>query len=229
MSKIFQDISVYSPLLPIFFFLLFFARNNRKDIWVVFIYSLFAFITDRLLLNFKSSEYPRLSFSILSLFTIIEFTLFTIFIYFSLRSRKIKSSILIVSAIFVFFSIIFYFLKLGNEKFDSVSASIEAILILAFCILFLFDNINTEPSFIYEKYEFWIIVGMLIYLGGVLFLFIFSSSFTKDEKNIYWNINYSLNIIKNILFAIAFFMKKETTNNLTMQNRYNIWEKQRYN
>jgi len=222
MSKIFQDISVYSPLLPIFFFLLFFARNNRKDIWVVFIYSLFAFITDRLLLNFKSSEYPRLSFSILSLFTIIEFTLFTIFIYFSLRSRKIKSSILIVSAIFVFFSIIFYFLKLGNEKFDSVSASIEAILILAFCILFLFDNINKEPSFIYEKYEFWIIVGMLIYLGGVLFLFIFSSSFTKDEKNIYWNINYSLNIIKNILFAIAFFMKKETTNNLTMQNRYNI-------
>jgi hypothetical protein len=222
MSKIFQDISVYSPLLPICFFLLFFVKNNKRDIWVIFIYSLFAFITDRLLLNFKSSEYPRLSFSILSLFTIIEFTLFTIFIYFSLRSRKIKSSILIVSAIFVFFSIIFYFLKLGNEKFDSVSASIEAILILAFCILFLFDNINTEPSFIYEKYEFWIIVGMLIYLGGVLFLFIFSSSFTKDEKNIYWNINYSLNILKNILFAIAFFMKKETTNNLTMQNRYNI-------
>jgi hypothetical protein len=222
MSKIFQDISVYSPLLPICFFLLFFVRNNRKDIWVVFIYSLFAFTTDRLLLNFKSSEYPRLSFSILSLFTIIEFTLFTIFINFSLRSRKIKSSILIVSSFFVFFSIVFYFLKLGNEKFDSVSASIEAILILAFCILFLFDNINTEPSFIYEKYEFWIIVGMLIYLGGVLFLFIFSSSFTKDEKNIYWNINYSLNILKNILFAIAFFMKKEATNNLTMQNRYNI-------
>lgn len=223
MKELLTYLSYTSHLLPAIFFFLFLRRNKKKELRVVFLYIIIAFITDTTLLNFNAKLFPVLNFTVLSVFTFLEFLLLTTFIYLSLSTNFFKKIILASGAVFMLFCISHYFFKLGNQKFDTLPASIESLLVLIFCILYFIDNVNqNKDSFLYENYQFWIIVGILLYLAGTLFLFIFSSSFTASEMHTFWNINYFLNILKNLLFAIAFFMKKETTNNLTMQNRYNI-------
>jgi hypothetical protein len=127
------------------------------------------------------------------------------------------------SILFIIFSIGHYWLNVGKQNFDSLPASVEAILIVFFCILYLFEQINTpEVMLVYESYKFWVIIGFLIYLAGGLSLYILAANLTEEEMNNYWKINYAFNMIKNLLFAVAFAMKKENSNTHTMQKPYNI-------
>lgn len=230
MKELLTYLSYTSHLLPVIFYFLFLKRNKKRELRVIFLYAIASFLTDTILISFNAKQYPVLNFTVLSIFTFLEFFFLTTFIYLNVSAALFKKIILFSGTAFIIFCISHYIFKLGNQKFDTLPASIESLLVLIYCILYFVDNVNqTRESFLYESYQFWIIVGILLYLAGTLFLFIFSSSFTASEMHTFWNINYFLNILKNLLFAIAFFMKKETTNNLTMQNRYNIWEKQRYN
>jgi len=192
---------------------------------VLFIYVVASFISDQILISHKSIAYPTVTISTLSIFTIVEFTLFSLFIFWAIKGKFFKNIIIISSSLFVLFAIIYFFLNMNShKKFDSLPASIESIIIIIFCILFLFDQINTpEINILYESPKFWVISGFLIYMAGGLFLFIYADSFTKEQKNYYWNINAIINILKNIFIAIAFFMRKNSLASSSLrQQSYNI-------
>jgi hypothetical protein len=108
-----------------------------------------------------------------------------------------------------------------TSSFDSLTASLEAVLIIIYSILFLYEQIK-DPSilFVYYTKKFWVVVAFFMYFSSTLFLFLYAASFTQIEHKYYWYINNIFDIIKNILFCIAFYMKKSKNPEYPAENLY---------
>jgi hypothetical protein len=199
-----SDLSIYSGILPIIMFFLFLDRNKKGGLWVIFFYVLVSFAND-LLLNYLLLT-PSVYFYFYSFFTILEYSFFTAFLFINIKISLLKKIVLIVSALFYIFCI-YTLLSTKDYKFDSLTASIEAILIIIYCILFFYEQINhPDVSFIYSSKKFWITTAFLLYLSGTLFLFIYTSDISENAKLDYWPINYVCNIIKNLIITLAFYI-----------------------
>ncbi len=220
-----RTLSINSVFLPIIIFLFFYKKNKGDKLWVIFLYTVFSLAVDYsydIIWHLIGNE-KKANFYVSSFFTIIEFTLFALFLYYNINQRALKNIVLICAGIFFPISIFNLFQK-GIEDFDSITASVECILIIFFSILFLYDQIR-EPElvFIYTSKKFWVIVAFFLYFSSTLFLFLYAAELTKNAKAYYWSINFTFNIIKNLLFAMAFLMKPDNTSNRTfMKNEYNI-------
>ncbi len=213
-------LSVYSPLIPIVLFLLYFNKSKKTVLWVFFIYSIYAFSNDNLLLYIQNlySQNRGLKYliyynnTILQVFTILEYLFFSLFFYLILNSKSFKKIILYISVIFTLFC--FYFIiDKGVKQFDSIQTSVEGILLIVYSILYFYEKISsTLDTFIYQNFKFWIVFGILIYIAGNLFLFTYTSDLPSEVRDQYWIINYVSNISKNLLFALAiYFQAKEFT------------------
>jgi len=176
---------------------------------VIFFYCIISFLTD---LSYDFLKRRISNFYIYSTFTIVEYTLFALFLYLCFKEKAFKFILLLCSL--VFFGLAFYnlFNKGGGKEaagFDSLSASLEALFIIIYSILFLYEQIKDPTVFyVYYSKNFWIILAFFIYFSSTLFLFIYAATFTKQEHKIYWGINFISNILKNIFFSISFAMKK---------------------
>ncbi|MGZ4036474.1 MAG: hypothetical protein ACXVPQ_01525 [Bacteroidia bacterium] len=87
---------------------------------------------------------------------------------------------------------------------DSVPIGIETILILIFSFYYFYEQMqDTTNLFIYTRYPFWIVLGMVLYLSGSFFIYIYSSQLSQEEIRKYWIFTNIFSILKNIFFAIA--------------------------
>jgi len=103
----------------------------------------------------------------------------------------------------------------SNLDFQSLIFSIENIIIIPLCVLYFYEQISKPDTlFIYLLKSFWIILGIIIYVTGTLFVFIYIDSLPAAEQNKYWVINLIFNTTKNFLFAIALII------NETKQKKY---------
>jgi hypothetical protein len=115
-------------------------------------------------------------------------------------------------------ALIFYPVAIINftkeqESFDSIPASVEAIIIISYCILMLYEQINDpKVMFVYNTKKFWVTIAFFLYFSSTLFLFIYARNFTQAEHDKYWTINNFFEILKNILISISFVMKKSSKN-----------------
>jgi hypothetical protein len=205
-------VALLSEILPIAFYLLFLRRNRGEGLGVIFFYCCCSLLTetfffDRLHLNIPDYIHD-------SSFTILEFTIISWFAYSSLQGKKLKY-IPVVGALIFYPIAIINFTK-NQETFDSIPASIEAIIIILYCILLLYEKINNpEVLFVYNSKKFWVIIGFFLYFSSTLFLFLYARTFTKEEHDKYWTINNFFEILKNILFSISFIMKKNNKESYT--------------
>ena len=127
--------------MPLLVFILFYKRNRSLWVKVLFLYVIFSCLVDTvLLLLLDPVSHRSAMFNLLSVFTLVEYSVFSYVLYSVITNRMFRAIILIASAIFFVFSI-YYFLTLGNNTFDSLPASIEAILIVVYSIFYLFDQI----------------------------------------------------------------------------------------
>ena len=197
-------ISAFSNLLPILIFLPFFSKRKELPVWVIFFYCIYSFINDFIILYRDNNG---LSFSIfLYVFTIIEYILFSFLLYFLIKNKTVKKAILLLSLCFIAFCLYNIFDK-AVEAFDSVHASVESILLIAYCIIYLYEQLNQpQTTVIYSTYTFWILIGLLIYLSGTFFLYTFAMDLPPDLRETYWVINLICNILKNVLFTISIFI-----------------------
>jgi hypothetical protein len=210
-------IVILSEILPVILYVCFLRRNKHEGLQVIFIYSLVSFITEILFFLLR----PWIDiFYLFASFTVCEYTLLTIFLYSSIKDKKLKIIPIIGSLIFYSMAIINTITK-KSETFDSLSASVEGILIIIYSILFLYGEIN-DPSiiFVYQTKKFWIVLAFFLYFSSTLFLFIYAATFTNQEHKNYWYINTIFNITKNILFCIAFTMRKSKKSELPLDNLY---------
>ena len=172
---------------------------------VIFLYCIVSFLTDN---SYDFLKRWVSDFYTYSIFTIVEYTLFALFLYLCFKEKVFKSILLLCSL--VFYGIAFYTLfSKRSAGFDSFSASLEAVFIIIYSILFLYEQIKDPMVFyVYFSKNFWIIIAFFIYFSSTLFLFIYAATFTTQEHQNYWGINFIFNILKNIFFSISFAMKK---------------------
>lgn len=147
----------------IFFF---YKKNIPKRFMLLLFYVICSLCSDTILLSVTNNT---IIFIILSLFTIIEYSVFAIVLFSLLEDRIIKGVIQIASLEFYIFSIIYFFTSV-TFSFDSMPASLEAILIISFSIFYLFEQMNKPVvTFVYQQAGFWFITGFIIVFVGNTF------------------------------------------------------------
>lgn len=204
-KNILKALSGFSGILPIVFFLLFLKRNNEKKLWVIFLYVVLSFLTD--VTAGSLPDHSQTKFYVFSFFTIIEYTLFSIFLYLNFKSKKLRWMILAALPLFYMLAGYYILNKDQSKLFDAVPASLESIMMIIFCVSFFFEQItDVEVSFIYSSKTFWIIVAIMVYSAATFFLFVSAEFLTQEERKAYWFINLISNIIKNLLLTIAFII-----------------------
>lgn len=156
-------------------------------------------------------------------YTIFEYFFFAFFLYFSLKNINNKKALQIGSLVFTLSAILNLYSNLTSsvniQVFDTLTVSVSAITLIIFCLIFLFEKIQKpDIGFIYAKKSFWIVVGIMIYFSGTFFLFLQYSELSEKEQENFWIINWFCIILKNIFFAIAFYLPEETNNPMANDN-----------
>lgn len=212
--------SIISSLLPLFLFILLGKKAFEKKVFIILLYSSLSFATDvtiKLFENFQILSSKTYLF-IVSIFTIIEFTCFSLF-FNELFKKSILSNI-IKTSILLYIPISVYLLTSENHlvnTLDTIPVITQAIFFILLSLYYFFNQIKKPVNlFIYDTFEFWIVASILLYFSGTFFIYLFSSNLSNNELNKYWFINYIFNLLKNILFGLAFYLniKKSSTNTL---------------
>lgn len=196
-----------------------FKRNKReKTLRVILFYILYCILNEGVSFYLQSIRSSNFIF-LLSAFTIIEYSFFSYFYYLLFpKEALVNKIILIIWISFLIFSFIDFFYINKMQTFDSFASGIESIIIIILCIYYLFSQIKgVNNLLIYSTFNFWIIVTFLIYFSGTFFLYIMTYSLRHDIhfQKLYFIINISFNILKNILLCVAMTMKINSTNKLT--------------
>jgi hypothetical protein len=203
------DIAFLSEVLPVVLYLVRFKQNRGEGLGVIFFYCCLSWLTESFFLKLLHLHIPYNVHD--AAFTIVEFTIISYFTYTSLRGKKAKYFPIIGSLIFYPVDIISLTKEQGS--FDSVPASLEAVIIILYCILLLYEQINNpEVLFVYTTKKFWVTIAFFLYFSSTLFLFIYARNFTITEYAKYWNINNFFEILKNILFSVSFILNKSSKN-----------------
>ena len=194
-------ISPFSTLLPLLVFLPFLFKKKELPLKVIFFYNAYSFINDFTII-YRSDHGLKVSV-FLYIFTVIEYIFFSFLLYHLIKSTIVKKAILICSLLFIVFCL-YNIVDKPIRVFDSVQASIESILVLAYCIIYFYEQLNQpQISFIYTKYTFWLITGLLVYLSGTFFLYAFAVNLPDQTRINFWVINLICTILKNLFFTIA--------------------------
>lgn len=137
------------------------------------------------------------------IYTFLEYGFLTVLIFNFIKNIPVRRFILIISALFIVFQIV-HFQITKKQKLDSVVIAVETIIIFLFILLYLRqffkDNVTNN---IYEFPSFWIVVGILIYLGFGFFFNILVNCVPQEQFDTYWHFTFIPEIIKNLLFGMV--------------------------
>ena len=140
---------------------------------------------------------------IYSSYTFFEYNLFAFALYSMIKSTGFRKIIVYLSILFSIF-LIFYNINVKQRGIDSIPIGIETILVLFFSFYHFYEQMNdTQNLFIYSRYTFWIVIGMMVYLAGSFFIYIYAAQLTQAELAKYWIFTNIFSIVKNIFFTIA--------------------------
>jgi hypothetical protein len=200
-------IAFFSELLPIIFYLVFLKRNRGEGLWVIFLYCVLSVLTEILGGIFRLPI-------IFAIFNIVQFTLFSIFCYSSLKNKIFKYIVIFGAVVFCAVSIS----NFNTIKLDSISLSLASIFFIPYCIILLYEQIrDTDIMVVYNNKKFWIIIAFFLNFSGTLFLYLYFKQLSEAQQQSYWQINNFFEIIKNILFCVSFIMKKRPKNEYTLE------------
>lgn len=209
-EKLFYFILVHSYLLLPLLFL--FNISRKKETILVAVYGVLFF---GLLKIYEYIPTRDLRILYISLYTFLEYSFFATLIALSIRSKKFRWIIVIFSSLFLCFQITYY-LTADFKRLDSIPIGIETILILIYVAYYFFHFFKVRTDrYIYHEPSFWMIVGILIYLGGTFFFNILVNHVEKKQFEDFWHLTYIPEILKNMLLALCIFLytktfKKET-------------------
>lgn len=202
-ESLFILLGTLSDLLPLLLILFYFRTCGKEVVLKVVAISCIVFFV------LNSSHYYLSANSrdfVYPFFTVCEFIFFAFFLRFHIKNRSVKIVISASAVLFVLFAVSEVFIiKLSG--LDSVLIGVESIVIIIFSFYYLYEQMNdVSDQFIYNKYHFWIVVGLMIYLAGSFFIYIFANQVDKSILQQWWVITVILYIVKNIFFVVAISM-----------------------
>ena len=198
---LFAIIGFLIQLTPLILYFVFFKRINKiAGLRVVFFYVLASGVSIILMGTFKNYQ-----LQIISIFEIIEFALFSTFYFFFIQSVKFKRFIVIVSSVNLILDLVLFFSQ--RLHFDFWATLSTAVIIVVYSIAFFTEQVNSPVILaIYQSYDFWIVVGCIVYIMGTFLLFLYTSDLKDKDNSPLWVINITFEIIKNICFSIGFLV-----------------------
>jgi hypothetical protein len=209
-ENLFVLLAIYSDLLPILLFVFFFRSiKSKRFIWIITAFTIFDFITNLSLYHFIPPNYHNYIYPV---FTIFESLFFSIFFYNIVSKSRTKRIILLISAIFLFSLIAYYYYTYFIIKqfsvLDSIPIGIETILFFIFSFFYFYEQLNhTTNLFIYNEASFWGVLAILLYLAASFFIYIFANQISIQELNKYWIITNIGVILRNIFFTVAIYIQ----------------------
>jgi hypothetical protein len=209
-------ITFLSETIPLLFCIIFFKKINHKTLKVFFIYTFFlALFSIASIVSIYFNKNLSVYIWLLKLFSVFEFFLFSLFVYYSLENKFLKKIILILNAPFLSIHIISWlFFKNESSVYPYL---FEFLIFIIFIIYFFYEKmklVNKNP--IYNNTEFWIFVGIFMFFSGNFFYLLFSNSnYSKQFKYQLQIVVSIVTIIKNIIFSLSFLIKEtpQITNN----------------
>ena len=200
-SIVFSFHLLETSLRHLMFFLFFKVTKDHKAIWFIIGFSILTII------NFIIDDYIPAKAVALKIFfavtTFYEYSLFAFFIRENIVNKRVRTIILLVSIAFVIFLVV-YFINAKLKKVDSIPIGVESILLLIFSCYFFYEQLNNpELVFIYNDYKFWFITGIMIYISGSFFIYIFANQIPANQLNLYWSFTLIFMGIMNMLFSIG--------------------------
>ena len=164
-------------------------------------------------INFFISSNRQLktySFLIGRITTVVEYGLYTLLFYQIIESRVFKKAILVTSALAGLY-LLYALISSPNNSFDSIPSGVTSLILLVYCISYLFERVKDPDSlFLYSSPVFWVVVATIIYSAGTFFPFIYAQSHMAEHQfvNEYDLIHDTLYIVKNLMFAVAMLIKE---------------------
>jgi len=189
--------------------LIYFTKSKQSYFSLIAFYSFYCIFSD-LVLSKLSLKYLESELYSFRLFTIIEYSIITFFIFQLIESDLFKRLIKIGSIIFIIVSILDIYTS-SFTSFDSLPSGIESILVLSYCLFFVYEKMtSTDFSF---NGTIWITIGFILFFSGTFFLFILSQNNFKDSSFIltYGYIVAIFNIIKNLFITIGIFSESNNS------------------
>jgi len=205
--RILLNLNYLSEILPFFFCLLFFKKNNNKEIKVFFVYKAINVLL--LVFSLINSEFSNIY---LSIFVVVEFIFLSI-IYFYIVKKSIVKKILLFSVFLFAIYWIYAFSKINLQEsfFDFIPVSVESFFFIFVIIYYFYEIMRYNYATpLLQLPSFWISVAFLIYFSGIFFLLLYAKTmFGKPGfDSQYLVIISTLTIIKNILLCIALIVNK---------------------
>ena len=209
MAKTIDDLFVYlrivSDILLILGILLLYKGKLRRisgtlPILLYCIYNVIFFFLEERITN------RTIGIVIYSSYTLIEYAAFAYFILLFVKNAAFKKFMIISSILFIL-SIITIIAFTEFKIIDTIPIGLETILILIFSFYYLYEQMGDLGSeYIYNKFPFWVISGMLIYLAGSFFIYVFAGRVDTAILKEYWFLTNAFYFLKNIIIAIGLYM-----------------------
>jgi hypothetical protein len=220
MAKTIEDLFIFLVFASDILFLFFFFLNHKrlkafKPIVAAAIYCSTDLIVNSLVLKVNI---PFLAPIAYACFTALEYSIFAFIIWDNIKNVRFRKFIFWSSLLFLAFLPIYY-ITTDFGSIDSIPIGISTILILIFSFYFFFEQMNdTQSLFIYSKYIFWFITGIMIYLAGSFFIYVSANHVEKSIRETFWLFTNVFYVVKNIFFGIGVYLalKKKTNSDLSI-------------
>lgn len=203
-ENLFVFLLYFSDFSIILLFLIYNNKNKKeKCLLAISLYCLVDILINSLTQLFSSHLVTYISYTF---FTSFEYLIFAWCFLTFIESHVFRKIIIIISSLFILFLIVYYSTT-TPRSIDSVPIGMETILVLLYSFYYLYEQLNNSQTlFIYNKYHFWIVTGIMIYLSGSFFIYIFANQIDRNLLMRFWFLTNAFYVLKNVLFAIGIFI-----------------------
>jgi hypothetical protein len=202
--------STYSGVLPVLA-ALYNYKNLDKVLKIAGVFFLVAFLID-VILELMTTMGVANNMPLIHLFIVINILFFTAIYYYAFFKPSVKKAIIGLAGLallIVAFNVIF---AEGIWEYPSLSITVLSILLICFSLAYFYQLLNRQEFIHIEKQGlFWINSAVLFYFAINIFLFMLFKQFSPDEKQEYYMIHSTSNIIANILYTVGLLCKPQKT------------------
>jgi hypothetical protein len=148
---------------------------------------------------------------VIHIYIFISAALFGAFYYRALFNPALKIGVIILTALVLTTVIVNIFVK-DIWTYPSIPNTALSIMLICFSLAYFAQLLSRQEFVHIEKLGlFWINAGVLFYFSITIFLFMLFNRIAMAHKEDYSMINYTTNIIANVLYTVGLLCKPQKT------------------